>query len=774
MASAGLDRAIYLWDVNTLTQLTTSNNTVTTTSFTGNRDSIYSLAMDPSGSLIVSGSTEKVLRVWDTRTSAKIMKLQGHADNVRSLVINQDGTQCLSAGSDGSIRLWSLGQQRCITTFQVHDEGVWTLQTNDSFTMVYSGGRDRKVIQTDIRQPQNRTVICEETAPILKLLLMPPDNRRIWVSTTDSAIKCWSLTGATNKTRSSNTEKLFNSQCKLSDDESTISNNHHLKNGITKTGVLENGESCAKQSPISSKPDLFIKGNPSIRNYAVLNDKRFIVTKDTDNNVAIYDILNVCKVEDLGSNVDFEAEVKKRFKMIYVPNWFTVDLKMGMLTIHLEEPDCFAAWVSAREFGFNIPTVGCNSDSDDNTSANGTMNSGTTVATNTYANQETKVNLGGLILQALFEYWSQCHALDGESINGNEPLVNGVESNGHYGYQNNSIRGNTFRHHPEINGPINRYFTVPPHTPIIISESSASGGNQRTLLRLRVSDAKLENEDSLLQDTIPVWVSDVVVHRKLPMFNKISFFIYPHPSLELKNSRKEHFSAIDMLQIRKVIEHVYVKLCSGLFSGIETTSTNSGTVTNGANTGSTASTPITNTNGSLNGSHHQYGANSNSSTTTTTPTINNHNHNHNHHHHHHNHHHGHQPGSNQTCGSSCSTRSSCSSSSASSASSTCSRHSKANSPKQYPPDGGGGGGSQTSTVDRKLCAQQSNNGDSGCARASDEDGGASSRVSTTLAEERVELICQDIVLDPNMDLRTVKHFIWKSGGDLVLHYRPIK
>jgi len=30
------------------------------------------------------------------------------------------------------------------------------------------------------------------------------------------------------------------------------------------------------------------------------------------------------------------------------------------------------------------------------------------------------------------------------------------------------------------------------------------------------------------------------------------------------------------------------------------------------------------------------------------------------------------------------------------------------------------------------------------------------------------------VLDPNMDLRTVKHFIWKQGGtDLTLHYRLI-
>ena len=60
VASAGLDKAIFLWDVNTLTALTASNNTVTTSSLNGNKDSIYSLAMNPAGTVIVSGSTEKV------------------------------------------------------------------------------------------------------------------------------------------------------------------------------------------------------------------------------------------------------------------------------------------------------------------------------------------------------------------------------------------------------------------------------------------------------------------------------------------------------------------------------------------------------------------------------------------------------------------------------------------------------------------------------------------------------------------------------------------
>ncbi|CAC5382743.1 WDR48 [Mytilus coruscus] len=58
------------------TTLTASNNTVTTSSLNGNKDSIYSLAMNPPGSVIVSGSTEKVLRVWDPRTCQKLMKLR--------------------------------------------------------------------------------------------------------------------------------------------------------------------------------------------------------------------------------------------------------------------------------------------------------------------------------------------------------------------------------------------------------------------------------------------------------------------------------------------------------------------------------------------------------------------------------------------------------------------------------------------------------------------------------------------------------------------------
>lgn len=74
---------------------------------------------------------------------------------------------------------------------------------------------------------------------------------------------------------------------------------------------------------------IIVPGGAAIKKYAVLNDKRHILTKDTDNNVAIYDVLKVTKVKDLGP-VDFDNELNQHNQKVFIPNWFTVDLKTGV------------------------------------------------------------------------------------------------------------------------------------------------------------------------------------------------------------------------------------------------------------------------------------------------------------------------------------------------------------------------------------------------------------------------------------------------------------
>lgn len=50
--------------------------------------------------------------------------------------------------------------------------------------------------------------------------------------------------------------------------------------------------------------------------------------------------MQACKVEDLGK-MEFDEEIKKRFKMVYVPNWFSVDLKTGVS--HITVYECFVS-----------------------------------------------------------------------------------------------------------------------------------------------------------------------------------------------------------------------------------------------------------------------------------------------------------------------------------------------------------------------------------------------------------------------------------------------
>ncbi|XP_058054018.1 WD repeat-containing protein 48 homolog isoform X1 [Anopheles bellator] len=580
VASAGLDKAIFLWDVNTLTALTASNNTVTTSSISGSKDSIYSLAMNPSGTIIVSGSTENTLRIWDPRTCNKIAKLKGHTENVKALIVSDDGTQVVSGSSDGKIKLWSIGQQRCIQTISVHSEGVWCLLMTEGFSHVISGSRDRKIVMTELRNPSNSVLICEERAPVLSMCYNI-DQTGIWATTWDSDIRCWKL---------HKTDKL----CNYSYSSSTAS---QLNNGSGDgpPGVTT-GPTVGSSPPATGVPTVAtgkgyevacIKGGAAIKKYHVLNDKRFMLTRDTEQTVAIYDVLKVKKVEELGK-VDFEEEVKKRSQRIYVPNWFTVDLKTGMPMIVLgqDEVDCFAAWVSAEA---GLPE-------------------------HAEPGSDPKVNYGSLLLQALLEHWKppptpHHHHMAGGGSGGGGGIGGDMEN----GCVDGDIRGN-------------EYFSVPKHTPIIFSEV---GG--RNVCRLLVKDAAGETESALLGDTVPSWVTNVVIDRTLPKFIKLPFYLLAHPSmLKQDRSKKERLIANEFIQCRKVCEHVLEKV---LGSDLP------------ASTG-----------------------NSNSS---------------------------------------------------------------------------------------------QNNSQSD----------ANSEGSQVPAEERIELLCNDVLCDPNMDLRTVRHFIWKQSSDLTFHYR---
>lgn len=96
------------------------------------RGSFYSTALSATGDTLVTGSSDEIVRIYDTRSgsaarsaagggSKNWLKLLGHQQTIRAVSITESvGTglsQVFSASAEGSLKVWDLRVQKCINTF---------------------------------------------------------------------------------------------------------------------------------------------------------------------------------------------------------------------------------------------------------------------------------------------------------------------------------------------------------------------------------------------------------------------------------------------------------------------------------------------------------------------------------------------------------------------------------------------------------------------------------------------------------------------------------
>ena len=67
---------------------------------------VSSVAFSPDGKLVVSGSGDITIRVWDAATGAEVQKLKGHSEGVRAWV----GESC-AVSSSRDVRRWGEGRR---------------------------------------------------------------------------------------------------------------------------------------------------------------------------------------------------------------------------------------------------------------------------------------------------------------------------------------------------------------------------------------------------------------------------------------------------------------------------------------------------------------------------------------------------------------------------------------------------------------------------------------------------------------------------------------
>ncbi|MEQ2173906.1 hypothetical protein GOODEAATRI_002382 [Goodea atripinnis] len=77
---------------------------------------------------VVSGSRDATLRVWDIETGQCLHVLMGHVAAVRC--VQYDGRRVVSGAYDFMVKVWDPETETCLHTLQGHTNRVYSLQVN--------------------------------------------------------------------------------------------------------------------------------------------------------------------------------------------------------------------------------------------------------------------------------------------------------------------------------------------------------------------------------------------------------------------------------------------------------------------------------------------------------------------------------------------------------------------------------------------------------------------------------------------------------------------
>ena len=110
----------------------------------GHTNSVLSVCIKDN--LIISGSFDKTIKIWDIESGKGIKTLEGHKDCVNSVAIKDN--LVISGSDDKTIKIWDVCTGLCLKTLEGHTHWVNSVAIKDN--LIISGSYDKTIKITPI------------------------------------------------------------------------------------------------------------------------------------------------------------------------------------------------------------------------------------------------------------------------------------------------------------------------------------------------------------------------------------------------------------------------------------------------------------------------------------------------------------------------------------------------------------------------------------------------------------------------------------------------
>jgi WD repeat-containing protein 48 len=276
------------------------------------------------------------------------MQLKGHTDNIRALQLDAEGRLLLTGSADHTMRLWDLGQQRCVQTLAVHTDSVWALAAGAGFSTVYSGGRDGCIYKTRLATRVSELLACEQQ-PVLRLAVAA-DETSLWAASTSPSVHKWQVEAREPPVLALPVSPR--SPGPAGGGAGPIAGSFfHASPSVAARARLAFDLHGTRPSSQQLQPAAATPGIPPIQHAAVLTDRRHVLTLDAEGRVQMWDVTAGAVVRDFG-----QRELKDIERQLFEPShsvsaWFAPEVKLGSLSGSMEAPGCFGAEIYAQDLG---------------------------------------------------------------------------------------------------------------------------------------------------------------------------------------------------------------------------------------------------------------------------------------------------------------------------------------------------------------------------------------------------------------------------------------
>ena len=181
IVSGSSDKTIRIWDATTGKELETLE---------GHTIAVNSVSFSPDGKRIVSGSYDRTIRIWDATTGEVLDTLEGHTRAVKTVSFSPDGKRIVSCSGDNTIRIWDATTGKVLETLEGYTDDVNSVSFSPDSKRIVSGSDDRTIRIWDATTGKKLETLEGHTEGVSSVSFSP-DGKRIVSGSSDNTIRIW-------------------------------------------------------------------------------------------------------------------------------------------------------------------------------------------------------------------------------------------------------------------------------------------------------------------------------------------------------------------------------------------------------------------------------------------------------------------------------------------------------------------------------------------------------------------------------------------------------